>query len=123
MKNKSLSNSFRNAWQGVRHAAAHERNFKIHITLAILAVACCIAFRVEIAMFLWVVYAIFSVLSMELLNTAVEAVTDLVCGQKQHPLAKIAKDTAAGAVLLSAVQAVVVAAVVAVSVINRWLNG
>jgi diacylglycerol kinase (ATP) len=46
---------------------------------------------------------------LELLNTALESVVDLTVGQSYHELAKIAKDCAAGAVLISAIAAVIVA--------------
>lgn len=121
MKNKRLTDSFHHAWEGLRHAVAKERNFRIHIIMGIMAVAFCIALRVETMLFIWVVFAIVGVLSMELFNTAVEALTDLYCGSKLHPLAKIAKDTAAAAVMLAAIQAVVVAAVIAVSVLRRYI--
>ena len=118
MKNRTILDSFRNAWRGVRHTAAKERNFKIHIFCAIAAVAACIVFSVEISQFLLVAFAIFSVLCAELFNTAIEAVIDLLTGGKKHPLAKIAKDAAAGAVLLAAVQALIIAAAVAYRVLQ-----
>ena len=51
------------------------------------------------------------VISLELVNTAIEAVVDL-CTQEYHPLAKIAKDTAAGAVLISAIASVVIGLII-----------
>ena len=121
MKNKSLSKSFRNAWQGIRTTAARERNFKIHIIMGLAAVLCCIILRVETVLFIWVVFAIFTVLAMELFNTAVEALTDLFCGGKPHQLAKIAKDAAAGAVLIASIQAMAVAAAVGFTIVNRYI--
>jgi diacylglycerol kinase (ATP) len=50
------------------------------------------------------------VLTLELLNTAIESVVDLTVEQTYHKLAKIAKDCAAGAVLISAMASVMVAA-------------
>ena len=118
MKNGGFLESLANAFQGVRHALARERNFRIHIICGILAVAACIVFRVETYLFVWVVFAIFCVLIAELINSAIEALTDLI-SESKHPLAKIAKDTAAAAVLLAAAQALVAALIVAVSVIGR----
>lgn len=122
MKNKNLTESFRHALRGLRRTAANERNFKIHISIGLAAVVCCIILRIETALFIWVAFSIFSVLALELVNTSVEALADLFCGGKPHPLAKVAKDAAAAAVLLAAVQAVAVAAVVAATVVSRWLN-
>ena len=48
------------------------------------------------------------VISLELVNTAVEKAVDLACGEKKHNLAKIAKDACAGAVLVSAIAAVII---------------
>jgi len=56
-----------------------------------------------------------------LVNTAIEAVIDLVCKNQVHPLAKIAKDAAAGAVLLASFQAIIVALIVAYSVLRRYM--
>jgi diacylglycerol kinase (ATP) len=111
-----LRESFRCAWHGIRHAVAHERNFRLHIVAAILAVALCIVFRVDNVSFFLVLYAIFCVLAAELINTALEALTDLYCGGNIHPLAKVAKDCGAAAVLLAAVQAVAVAVIVALGI-------
>ena len=111
-KNYSVAGSFANAWRGVRHAIAHERNFKIHIACSIVAALLCIVLPVDTIHSFMVMYAIFFVLCMELINTAVEALVDLYCGKKITPLAKIAKDCSAGAVFLAAIQAVLVAVLV-----------
>ena len=118
-KSSSVSNSFVYAWKGIRHAVAHERNFKIHLAAAVTATVLCIILPVDNIHSFMVMYAIFFVLCMELINTAVEAMIDLYCGKKLHPAAKIAKDCCAGAVLLGAIQAVLVAVIVAQHVISR----
>jgi len=121
-KSRSWAESFNYAFTGIRAAAARERNFRIQIFLGIAAVIACIIFQVDAWHFVLVAFAIFFVLAMELMNTAVEAIVDLVTGGKPHKLAKIAKDAAAGAVLLAAAFALVVAAVVATAVIRRFLT-
>jgi len=121
MKNKNWLESFFHAFNGIQKTAAHERNFRIQIFIAIFAVIACIIFRVDSQHFILVVVTIFFVLAMELVNTAIEALTDLACGNKPHPLAKIAKDAAAGAVLLSSMMAVFVGVLVAWSVIRRYI--
>ncbi len=102
--------SFKYAWDGISYAFLTQRNFRIHISVCVLAIGLSIFLHlkaVEIA-----VIGITSglVLVMELLNTAIESVVDLVVEQKYHDLAKVAKDCAAGAVLISALVAVLVAA-------------
>lgn len=105
----SLLTSFQYAWSGVAYAFRTQRNFRIHIAVGLLALALSIALdlsRVEVAI---IGLTIGAVLTMELLNTAIESVVDLTVKQSYHELAKIAKDCAAGAVLISAIAAIVVA--------------
>ena len=119
-KNRSWPHSFRDAVSGIFVAAAKERNFRVQLIMAVLAVFACVFFRVETWQFVLVAFAIIFVLAMELMNTAIEAVVDLQTNGEYHPLAKIAKDAAAGAVLLASAFALVVAAVVAVDVVRRF---
>ncbi|MFM7424738.1 MAG: diacylglycerol kinase family protein [Elainella sp.] len=101
--------SFRYAWMGISYAFRTQRNFRIHVSVGLLAVGLSFLLhlsRVEIAI---VGLTIGAVLTMELLNTALESVVDLTVRQTYHELAKIAKDCAAGAVLISALVAVLVA--------------
>ena len=121
MKSKSFLDSLNSAFFGIRAIAKRERNFRIQIIMACAAVLVCIVFRVSAQLFVLVAFAIFFVLSMELVNTAIEAIVDLVCGKKPHPLAKIAKDASAGAVLLASVFSVVVGIIVATDIIRRFL--
>lgn len=121
-KNRSFFGSLSNAFKGIRVVAARERNFRFQIIMGVLAVAACIIFQVEALLFVLVGFAIFFVLAMELVNTAVEATVDLATGGKHHPLAKIAKDAAAGAVLLASVFSLIVAAAVAVTVVAELVE-
>ena len=123
MKSKSFLGSLANAFHGIRAVARKERNFRIQIFIAIVVVSACIFFQVSTQLFVLVAFAIFFVLAMELVNTAVEAVIDLVCKNNPHPLAKIAKDAAAGAVLLASFFAVVVGIIVASDIIRRFITG
>jgi diacylglycerol kinase (ATP) len=101
--------SFKYAWAGISYSFKTQRNFRIHVALGTVAIAFSIVLHlssVEIA-----VIGITSglVLALELLNTALESLVDLTVKQTYHDLAKIAKDCAAGAVLVSALVAVLVA--------------
>lgn len=116
----SFAKSLGFAFNGIRKVAATERNFRIQIIMGILAIICCIIFQVDALLFVLVTFAIFFVLAMELINTAVEAIIDLTTGGKLHPLAKVAKDAAAGAVLLASVFSIVVAVAVAMTVLRRF---
>lgn len=94
------------AWAGVRHAYRTQANFRVELVCAALALAFSLWLRVPPAP---VLLACALVLSLELVNTALEAVVDLV-SPEVHPLAKIAKDAAAAAVLLASLGALGVAA-------------
>ncbi|HEY9830283.1 MAG TPA: diacylglycerol kinase family protein [Stenomitos sp.] len=101
--------SFKYAWTGVRYAFITQRNFRIHTIMGTLAIGLGVFLQlssVEIA-----VISLTSglVMVMELLNTAIESVVDLTVKQSYHELAKIAKDCAAGAVLVSAIASLLVA--------------
>ena len=103
--------SFKYAWCGISYAFKTQRNFRIHVVVGALAIGLSVFLHlqsVEIA-----VIGITSglVLAMELLNTAIESVVDLTVKQSYHELAKIAKDCAAAAVLVSALVAVLVAGI------------
>jgi diacylglycerol kinase (ATP) len=105
----SLFISFRYAWAGISYALWTQRNFRIHLVVGILAIALALWLhltRVEMAI---IGLTTGAVLTMELLNTAIESVVDLTVKQSYHELAKTAKDCAAGAVLVSALAAVLVA--------------
>lgn len=103
-KKNPLYKSFGYAFEGIFTGIKKERNMKIHC----LAMLCVVAagFFMKISVTEWCICLILFglILSLELVNTAVEAVVDLVTEEKK-PLAKIAKDTAAGAVLIAAIMA------------------
>ncbi len=100
--------SFSFAGQGVWHAVRTQRNMRVHLTAAALAVIAGVALRISAAAWAAITLAIGLVLITEILNTAIEAVIDLHTSE-YHPLAKIAKDGAAGAVLVASLTAVGVA--------------
>jgi diacylglycerol kinase len=103
--------SFSFAGQGVWHVVRTQRNMRVHLLAGTAAIVAGLVLRIGAADWACVVLAIGLVLTAETLNTVVEALTDL-CTDEYHPLAKIAKDAAAGAVLISSVAAVGVAVAV-----------
>jgi diacylglycerol kinase (ATP) len=105
----SLFISFRYAWAGIRYAFMTQRNFRIHVGLGSSAVALSIGLGLSAVELAVIGLTIAAVLAMELLNTALESVVDLTVKQTYHELAKIAKDCAAAAVLISALAALGVA--------------
>ena len=101
--------SFKYAWAGVCYAFVTQRNFRIHTFVGIFAVSMGAFLQVEPVEMAIIAMTCAIVMVLELINTAIEAVVDLTVKQSYHELAKIAKDCAAGAVLISAIAAVVVA--------------
>ena len=108
---QSLGAAFKNAGAGVCSAIKHERNIKIHLVFAALALFLGFSLHISLAEWLAVLLCIALVISLELINSAIEAVLDLV-SPTYNSLAKTAKDCAAGAVLVSAAVSVIVALVV-----------
>jgi len=108
MKNRNLLESFKNAFNGIVAVAKSERNMKIHLLAAVLVIILSFAFKLSKTELLAVCITIAIVLICELFNTVTEFLVDIIV-DVYHPKAKIIKDMAAGAVLISAVMSVVVA--------------
>jgi diacylglycerol kinase (ATP) len=104
---KKLLKSFSYAVEGMTFALTTQRNMRIHFGVAFVAMLLSLLFDLSKLEIVLVFFSIIMVVTAELFNTAVEAVVDLVTSD-YHPLAKIAKDVAAAAVLLTAVHAVIV---------------
>ncbi len=100
--------SFVYAFAGLRYAVSSQRNMRVHLGLAVLAVGLGVWLRISPVEFAIIFVVIAGVIVTEMINTVVEAVVDLVTDH-YHDLAKIAKDVAAGAVLVNAILAVIVA--------------
>ena len=106
-RSQSLFQSFNFAAEGVVHAVRTQRNLWLHFAVAAAVLVAAVGFgatKLELAVLL---LAITFVLVAELVNTAVEAAVD-VASTSFDPMAKIAKDIAAGAVLVAALNAVAV---------------
>lgn len=108
----NLLSSFRYAFAGVRYAFTTQRNFRIHTAIGTLALSLGLFLQVSAVKMAVIGVTVAFVLTLELLNTALESVVDLTVKQTYHELAKIAKDCAAGAVLMGALAALFVAAVI-----------
>jgi len=101
--------SFKYAWAGVSYAFQTQRNFRIHIVIGALAIGLSLVLHLSAVKIAVIGLTSALVIVLELLNTAIESVVDLTVKQTYHELAKIAKDCAAGAVLVSALAAIFVA--------------
>lgn len=108
---KRFSKSMGHAIQGIRTVAKEEPNFSIHLVAACLSIALGLFLKIEIWEWTILALTIGVVLIAETFNTSIENLTDLAT-QEIHPLAKKAKDTAAGAVLLTGLMAIIIACLI-----------
>ncbi|NIN68543.1 MAG: diacylglycerol kinase family protein [Anaerolineae bacterium] len=104
---RNLFDSFRCAFSGLWHALRTQRNFRIHVSIAIVVVITGLFLRLRTDEWAIITLTIGFVFTAELFNTVIEAVIDLIT-EEYHPLAKKAKDVAAAAVLTAAIIAVAV---------------
>ena len=103
---KRFLHSFKFSFEGIKYAVYNEVNIFVMIIMAIIAIALGIILKISYVECLVIVLLIGVILSLELVNTAIEAVVDLVTSDKK-PLAKVAKDCASGAVSIMSVVAVI----------------
>ncbi len=107
MKIRGLVDSFNYAIEGIIYAIRTQRNMKIHMVATLLVLAACFFYDLSKIELLIITITISMVIGAELINTAIEAAIDATTNY-YHPLAKIAKNVAAGAVLVTAMNAAIV---------------
>ena len=110
--------SFGFAFEGITHAFKTERNFKIHVLAATIVTISGILTKLSIQEWLVILILIGGMLALEILNTAVERLVDLTTSERL-PLAKQAKDLAAGAVLIYAIASAIIGFII---FIPKWLS-
>ena len=110
-KKDPIYKSFGYAFEGIFTCIRQERNMKIHCCAAVVVVV--LGLLLGLSATEWCICLVLFglVMALELVNTAVEAVVDLVTKERK-PLAKVAKDTAAGAVLIAAIMAAIVGCII-----------
>ena len=108
---KKFFHSFTYPIKGLRYAYRNEQNLVVDVGMAILVVIAGFIFKVSVTEWALLALTIGLVISCELINTAIEAVVDLVT-EEYHPLAKVAKDTSAAAVFIFAIVAVLVGMII-----------
>lgn len=114
-------NSVSHAREGFMHAVRHEPNMRIHLMFAIAVIPLAWLLDIPWRDSLLVVFAVFLVLISEMINTAIESTVNLV-SEQHHKWAKIAKDTAASAVLLAAVLSIIIGLAVFLPPILRLIG-
>ena len=106
---KNVFISFRYAFNGLIYTFKNSRNFKIQILFACFSLILGSIIQLDTSGFLILIVTILSVLILEIFNTSIESLVDLVVKKKFSNLAKIAKDCSAGAVLLASINSVIIA--------------
>jgi diacylglycerol kinase len=117
----AIVQSFRFAFAGLWYCFRTQRNFRIHIAAAFLATLVGAFLRLSATEWAVVALLVVMVLAAEMVNTMVESLVDLVTTE-YHPLAKVAKDVAAGVVLLTAIGAVVLGMLIFGPKVLVWLK-
>lgn len=107
-KNKNFLDAWKNAINGIIYATTTQGNIKKQLIIAVLVVLASLFFELTKAEFLIFMFTIILIIFAEMVNTAIETVVDLYT-DLYHPKAKIAKDVAAGGVVITAINAVIVA--------------
>ena len=106
---KNVLISFNYAFRGIFYVFKTSRNFKIQLLVALIILMIGFFLQINLSNYVILISTIMSVLILEVLNTSIESIVDLVVKKEFNSLAKIAKDTAAGAVLLASINSVIIA--------------
>ncbi len=104
---QNLANSFKTAGNGIGTGLVCERNFQIHLILAVVAIILLLWLGASLVEWAIIVLAIVTVMSLELVNTALEKLIDFL-NPDIHPTIKVVKDMVGGAVLIAAIGAAAV---------------
>ncbi len=108
---KKFFHSFTYPIKGLKYAYRNEQNLAVDVGISLLVLIAGVIFKLEKTEWLVVILTIGAVISLELINTAIEAVVDMVT-EEYHPLAKVAKDTSAAAVFVIAIVAAILGLII-----------
>lgn len=118
MEPRRLVQSFNYAFDGLRYALRTQQNMRIHLLLGTLVMLLALALGVSRLELLILILTISVVLVAEMINTAIETVVDMFT-RSYHPLAEVAKNVAAGAVVIAAAMSVIVGYLVLLEPLSR----
>lgn len=110
-KSKKFLNSFKYAFAGIASALKTEKNLKVHILIMILVIIFGIIFKINITEWCICIILFGLVISLELVNTAIEIVVDMITLEKNEK-AKKAKDISASAVLISSISSAIIGLII-----------
>lgn len=121
MRMRGLIDSFNYAISGIIYTLKTQKNMRIHFTIAFFVLLLSLFFDFTRSEMLILIFTISLVMITEMINTSIEKTIDMYT-KEYHPLAEIAKNVAAGAVLVSAVNAIVVAYLLFFDRVNPYTN-
>ena len=101
--------SFKYAFSGISYVLKTSRNFQIQLIFAVTSLMIGFLLQISQSNYVILIATIMSVLILEILNTSIESIVDLVVKKEFSSLAKISKDTSAGAVFLASINSVIIA--------------
>ena len=105
----NLFKSFKYAFNGIFYVFQTSRNFKIQLIVALISLIFSFLLQISKNNYFILIATIMSVLILEILNTSIESIVDLVVKKEFSYLAKISKDASAGAVLLASINSLIIA--------------
>lgn len=108
---KKFFRSFAYAFNGIRASFADQLNLKVHLMVAVLVIAVGFCFKISRNDWCIIILTIALVIALEMMNSAVESLVDLVTTERK-PLAGKVKDIAAGAVLFASVMSVIIGVII-----------
>jgi undecaprenol kinase len=114
------SETFKFALEGIRVSILNEKNIRFHLFFSVIVIVFAIIFNLTQIEWMFILFAIVGMIVVEMINTAIERVVDLVTDQ-YHPLAGQAKDIAAGAVLIYAILSVIIGMIIFIPKILMFL--
>ncbi len=112
--------SFKYAFEGIYSALKEEPNMKFHFFAGLLAIALGALFQITFTQWTIIILVIGLVISLELTNTAIEAVVDSLT-DKTHPGAKLAKDISAAAVLVVAITSLIIGVIIFLPYLSNFI--
>lgn len=108
LHNGNFLEACQNAVNGIIYATTTQSNIRKQLVIAVIVMILSLFFDLSRAEFLCLVLSVVLIIFAEMINTAIETIVDL-CTETFHPKAKIAKDVGAGAVVITALNAIILA--------------
>ena len=106
-RQQSLLKSFGNAFAGIGYFFTNDRNGKIHMAITLIVLAAGLAFKIVAIEWMLILFCIALVIGLEMLNSALEKICDMV-QPNYHATVKIIKDISAGAVLVATIISIII---------------